>query len=66
LPASVRKRLVIEAGAPQGWHYYVGEAGDVIGLTRFGASAPGPVVMEKLGFTAANVVAHALRLLGRS
>jgi transketolase len=66
LPASVRKRLAIEAGAPQGWHYYVGEAGDVIGLTRFGASAPGPVVMEKLGFTVANVVARALRLLGRS
>jgi transketolase len=63
LPASVRKRLAIEAGAPQGWHYYVGEAGDVIGLKRFGASAPGPVVMEKLGFTVANVVAHALQVL---
>ncbi len=66
LPASIRKRLAIEAGTPQGWHYYVGEAGDVIGLTRFGASAPGQVAMERLGFTVANVVARALQLLGRS
>ncbi len=66
LPASVRKRLAIEAGAPQGWHYYVGEAGDIIGLTRFGGSAPGQVAMQKLGFTVANVVARALQLLGRS
>jgi transketolase len=66
LPASIRKRLAIEAGTPQGWHYYVGEAGDVIGLPRFGASAPGQVAMERLGFTVANVVARALQLLGRS
>ncbi len=63
LPPSVTKRLAIEVGVPQGWHRYVGPAGDVIGLTRFGASAPGQVVMEKLGFTADNVVAHALKLL---
>jgi transketolase len=66
LPPAVTKRLAIEAGVPQGWHYYVGPEGDVLGLTRFGASAPGQVVLDKLGFNVANVVARALRLLGRS
>jgi transketolase len=65
LPPAVRKRLAIEAGVPQGWRDYVGPEGDVIGLTRFGASAPGPVLMEKLGFNVPNVVARALTLLGR-
>jgi transketolase len=65
LPPSVHKRLAIEAGVPQGWRDYVGPAGDIIGLTRFGASAPGAVVMEKLGFSVANVMARALALLGR-
>jgi transketolase len=66
LPPSVRKRLAIEAGVPQGWRDFVGPEGDLIGLTRFGASAPGQVVMEQLGFNVANVVARALKLLGRS
>jgi transketolase len=66
LAPSVSKRLAIEAGVPQGWHYYVGPEGDIIGLTRFGASAPGAVAMEKLGLNVANVVARALKLLGRS
>jgi transketolase len=64
LPPSVRSRLAVEAGLPQGWHFYVGDGGDVIGLDRFGASAPGNVVMEKLGFTVDNVVQRALALLG--
>jgi transketolase len=66
LPPTVRKRLAIEAGVPQGWRDYVGPEGDIIGLTRFGASAPGAVVMDKLGFNAPNVVARALKLLGRT
>jgi transketolase len=66
LPPSVRKRLAIEAGVPQGWRDYVGPEGDIIGLTRFGASAPGSVVMQKLGFTVPHVVARALKLLGRA
>ena len=65
LPPGVRKRLAIEAGIPQGWRDYVGPEGDIIGLTRFGASAPGAVVLEKLGFNVANVVARALKLLDR-
>jgi transketolase len=65
LPPSVRRRLAVEAGLPQGWHFYVGDGGDVVGLDRFGASAPGNVVMEKLGFTVDNVVKRALALLER-
>jgi len=56
-------KLAIEAGASQGWWRYVGEQGDVIGLDRFGASAPGDVVMEKLGFNVDNVVKRALVLI---
>jgi transketolase len=66
LPPAVRKRLAIEAAVPQGWRDYVGSEGDIIGLTRFGASAPGPVAMDKLGFNVPNVVARALELLGRT
>jgi transketolase len=66
LPPSMRKRLAIEAGVPQGWRDYVGPEGDIIGLTRFGASAPGAVALEKLGFNVAHVVARALQVLGRS
>lgn len=48
-------KLAVEAGSPLGWWKYVGRHGDVIGLDRFGASAPGPKVLEELGFTAANI-----------
>lgn len=64
LPKNVPK-LAIEAGVSLAWCKYVGEDGDVIGLDRFGASAPGEVVMDKLGFNADNVVARARALLGR-
>jgi transketolase len=62
LPAGVPK-LAVEAGATLGWWKYVGSNGDVIGLDRFGASAPGPTVMKELGFTAENVAARAKALL---
>jgi transketolase len=52
---SVHARVAIEAGVSQGWHRYVGEEGSVIGVDRFGASAPGPVVMHEYGFTVENV-----------
>jgi transketolase len=65
LPPQVMARLAIEAGVTQGWAKYVGLAGDVMGLDRFGASAPYKVLMEKLGFTAEAVVERVLRLLGR-
>lgn len=63
LPRAARK-VSIEAGATLGWREFVGDKGAVIGLDRFGASAPGPVAMEQLGFNVNNVVATALGLLG--
>ena len=62
-PPSVRAQLAVEAGATQGWHRYVGELGDVIGLDHFGASAPAPVLMREYGLTAENVCKRALALL---
>ena len=64
LPSSVRPRVAIEAGLKLGWEHYVGLDGAVIGMNRFGASAPGKVLYEKFGFTADNVVAQARALLG--
>jgi transketolase len=65
LPAGVPK-LAVEAGSPLGWWKYVGLDGDVIGLDRFGASAPGAKVMAELGFSVDNVVARARKLVQRS
>jgi transketolase len=48
-------KLAVEAGSPIGWWKYVGRDGDVIGLERFGASAPGKVALEKLGFGPQNI-----------
>jgi transketolase len=63
LPKSVTARLAIEAGVRQGWDRYVGPAGDVISLDRFGASSPGDVALKNLGFNAENVVTRARALL---
>jgi transketolase len=65
LPARFMARLAIEAASPLGWERYVGPQGAVIGLNRFGASAPYQVIAEKLGFTKAHVVAKAHELLGQ-
>ena len=65
LPQGVRARLAIEAGVAQGWERYAGPAGDVIGLDRFGASAPYKTLMAQFGFTAQAVVEQALRVLGK-
>ena len=56
LPKAVTKRLAIEMGASFGWHKYTGFAGDVLAIDKFGASAPGELVIEKYGFTVENVV----------
>ena len=63
LPPDVRARVSVEAGSPMGWERYVGLDGAIIGVDRFGASAPGPMVMREYGFTAAHVVAAAKRLM---
>jgi len=64
LPAGIPK-IAVEAGATLGWWKYVGQNGDVIGLDRFGASAPGPKALSELGFTAENVAARAKALIKR-
>lgn len=65
LPVEVRARVAVEAGVPMGWERYVGLEGKVIGIERFGASAPGGVVLEKFGFTAEAVIATAKEILGK-
>ncbi len=63
LPPAVSARLAVEAGVSQGWHRYVGSGGDVLAVDRFGASAPGEVVMREYGFTIENVYRRAVSLL---
>jgi transketolase len=63
LPRSARK-VSIEAGSSMGWREWVGDRGAVIGLDRFGASAPAGVAMEKLGFSVENVVKTVLEVIG--
>ncbi len=59
LPAAVSARVSVEAASPFGWERYVGPTGVIIGVNHFGASAPGPEVMERYGFTVEHVVATA-------
>ncbi len=63
LPPGVRARLAVEAGATQGWGEWVGEAGDILGIDRFGASAPAEENFRRYGFTADRVVERARALL---
>ncbi|MDQ3669710.1 MAG: transketolase [Actinomycetota bacterium] len=65
LPPDVDARLAVEPGVTQGWWRWIGERGDVVGIERYGASAPGTTVLEKLGFTPENVVSRAQALLRR-
>ncbi len=63
LPPDIPVRLAVEAAASLGWSRWVGNRGAAVGVDRFGASAPGSVVLEQYGFTAENVAARALELL---
>ncbi len=65
LPAASTARLAIEPGASMSWWKWVGTHGDVVGLDRFGASAPGTTVLEKLGFGAPHIAERARALLAR-
>jgi transketolase len=65
LPPAVHARVSVEAGSPFGWERYVGPGGAIIGVDRFGASAPGPEVMARYGFTVEHVVATARAVLTR-
>jgi transketolase len=60
---SVEKRLAVEAGISMGWQRWVGDHGRVIGLDRYGASAPAGEIFKNLGFSVENVVKSALDLL---
>jgi len=66
LPKAVRKRVTVEAGATLGWSRFAGDEGVVIGLDRYGASAPGGEVLQYFGFTADRVTTAALGLLSRT
>lgn len=63
LPPTLTARLAVEAGATQGWHRYVGDRGDVLGIDRFGASAPGSTNLREYGFTVDEVCRRARVLL---
>lgn len=63
LPPGIKRRLAVEAGVTFGWHRWVGDRGRVIGIDHFGASAPGPKVMEAFGFTVKHVMDEALSLM---
>jgi len=65
LPPAVRARVSVEAASPFGWERWVGLDGAIMGVDHFGASAPGPVVMAKYGFTVENIVATAKQVLAR-
>ncbi len=62
LPPGLTRRISVEAASPRGWRDYVGPEGVVIGVGRFGASAPGEVVMARLGITADHVIEEARKL----
>jgi transketolase len=66
LPREVTARLAVEAARSMGWDRWVGTEGDILSVDRFGASAPGGVVMKEFGFTVESVFQRALALLGRS
>jgi transketolase len=65
LPKSIHKRVTVEAASPMGWCKWAGEEGVIIGINRFGASAPGEQNMQHFGFTVEHVTSAALCLMGK-
>ena len=64
-PKGIKKRLAVEAASPMGWHKYITDEGDMLGMVRFGESAPAADLYKEFGFTVSNVVSKAQALLGR-
>ena len=62
LPSAVTRRVAVEAAVSDGWYKYVGLNGRVVGINRFGASAPAKTIFDKFGFTVENIVAKAKEL----
>jgi len=65
LPPEVRARVAVEAGIELGWERYIGPSGAMVGMSGFGASAPGGTVLENFGFTAGHVVDAVLGTLSK-
>ena len=63
LPSRLTSRVAVEAAHPDFWRKYVGLKGSVVGISNFGESAPGPVVMSSFGFSVKNVVAKVLEII---
>lgn len=63
LPPQIKKRLALEMAYPLGWEKYVGDEGDILGITTFGASAPGHILLKEYGFTVEHVVSRVKQLL---
>ena len=63
LPPDIKTRLAVEAGVPLGWRDWVGDGGDIIGITGFGASAPANVLFKQYGFTVEHIVERAKKIL---
>ena len=66
VPPNLKTRLAVEAGSTLGWERWTGDRNAVLGLDRFGASAPGGMVFKQLGLTAEAVADKALELLGKN
>ena len=66
LPPAVRARVAVEAASPLGWHQWVGDLGDVVAMTTFGASAPAGALYKHFGFTGENVAERARAVLKRA
>ncbi len=64
-PPTLKKRLAVEAGSKLGWHKYVTDEGDIIGMSGFGESAPATDLFKEFGFTVENVVERAKKLVGK-
>ena len=65
LPPRITKRISVEAGSTHGWHKYIGLEGEALGIDRFGASAPGKLLLEKFGFTSGNLYSRVKALLAK-
>jgi len=65
IPPKVKARVGIEAGIEQGWNKYIGDNGVFIGMSSFGASAPGKTCFEKFGITAEAAIVAAKRSIGK-
>ena len=65
LPPRITKRISVEAGSTYGWHKYIGLEGEALGIDRFGASAPGKLLLEKFGFTSGNLYGRVKALLAK-